>query len=262
MSEHFRVGRWIVRPQLGEMECGDKIVQVKPRIMDLLVCLARHPGEVLSKAFLFETLWKGAFVSENTLVNAVSELRKALNDDAKEPLFIKTHSKRGYRLIATVSGVPEPEPDKPAAESMLRLAVLPFEGLGEATGSFLPQVITEMVTDQLAASGAVKVVSRTSARICRKEAITLPEGVRRLEVERVLEGSVLRSQEALWVTVRLFNAADERLRTTCVEMPSTEDLAVLRDLAWEIVEDLLTISWDRAAGEAKALTKEKKERFH
>ncbi len=139
MGERFRVGRWIVRPPLGELECGAKIVEVKPRLMELLVCLARQPGEVLSKAFLLESLWEGAFVTENTLVNAISELRKALNDSARSPLFIKTYSKRGYRLIATVSGVPEAGSEGPAAGSTLRLAVLPFEGLGEATGGFLPR---------------------------------------------------------------------------------------------------------------------------
>ncbi len=122
-------------------------------------------------------------------------------------------------------------------------------------------MITEMVTDQLAASGAIKVISRTSALICRKEALTLPEVVRRLRVEGILEGSVLRSQETLWVTVRLFNGDDERLWTTCSERPSTEDLAALRELAGKIVEDLLNVSFDRAAMEAKSLTKEKKERF-
>ncbi|MCP4654961.1 MAG: hypothetical protein GY856_06025 [bacterium] len=72
---------------------------------------------------------------------------------------------------------------------------------------------------------------------------------------------MLRSQETLWVTVRLFNGDDERLWATSFEKRATEDLAALRELAAEIVEDLLNGWCDRAAMEAKSLTKEKKERF-
>jgi Tol biopolymer transport system component len=73
--------------------------------MDLLVCLAGRPGEVLSKDELLEEVWEGAFVTESNLTRAVAELRHALGDDASNPRYIETIAKRGYRLVAAVAPV-------------------------------------------------------------------------------------------------------------------------------------------------------------
>lgn len=71
--------------------------------MGLLVCLAQHAGEVMSKEELLATVWADVFVTEQVLKVTVSELRKALGDDARDPRFIQTIPKQGYRLIAPVT---------------------------------------------------------------------------------------------------------------------------------------------------------------
>jgi hypothetical protein len=70
--------------------------------MDVLVYLAAEPGRVIPKEELLEAVWGGAFVEEGALSQAIHSLRKALGDDARQPRYIQTIPKRGYRLIAPV----------------------------------------------------------------------------------------------------------------------------------------------------------------
>ena len=72
--------------------------------------LARKPGEAIPKDQLLKTIWPDTFVTDDVLVGSISELRRVFEDDAREPRFIQTIPKRGYRLIAPVepaNGVPD-----------------------------------------------------------------------------------------------------------------------------------------------------------
>jgi adenylate cyclase len=75
--------------------------------MDVLVHLAANPERVVSKEELLTVVWGGAFVEEGALAQAIHSLRKALGDDARQPRFIQTVPKRGYRLVAGVESVGE-----------------------------------------------------------------------------------------------------------------------------------------------------------
>jgi TolB-like protein len=73
--------------------------------MLVLVCLAGRPGEVISKDELIRAVWADTFVTDDVLTRAVSELRRILRDDARQPHIIETVSKNGYRLIAPVQRI-------------------------------------------------------------------------------------------------------------------------------------------------------------
>ncbi len=70
--------------------------------MDVLVLLVARAGAVVAKEELIDAVWEGRIIAEGTLTNAVAELRRALDDDARAPRFIETIPKRGYRLVARV----------------------------------------------------------------------------------------------------------------------------------------------------------------
>jgi DNA-binding winged helix-turn-helix (wHTH) protein len=70
--------------------------------MQVLVCLAECQGELVTKEQLIRAVWADTFVTDDVLTRCISELRKALNDDPKQPRFIETIPKGGYRLIADV----------------------------------------------------------------------------------------------------------------------------------------------------------------
>jgi len=71
--------------------------------MQVLVHLASHPNEVLSKDRLLEAVWHNTFVGDDVLVRCISELRYVFGDDPKSSRVIQTIPKSGYRLIATVT---------------------------------------------------------------------------------------------------------------------------------------------------------------
>jgi len=73
--------------------------------MALLCHLAENAGDTLSREQLFEALWPGVIVSDDTLTQAIIKLRKALGDSARNPRYIQTVPKRGYRLLASVESV-------------------------------------------------------------------------------------------------------------------------------------------------------------
>jgi serine/threonine protein kinase/TolB-like protein/Tfp pilus assembly protein PilF len=95
----FLLGDWVVQPRLNRITRGDRVERLEPRCVDLLVFLARHPGEVQSRDRLIDEVWRVEAVAENTLTHAIAELRRALGDDARSPRYIETIHRRGYRLL-------------------------------------------------------------------------------------------------------------------------------------------------------------------
>lgn len=92
---------------------GTELVQLPPKVFDLLVLLVENRGRLLDKTFLLEALWPGTFVEEANLSVNVSLLRKALGDGAGGT-YIETVPKRGYRFVANVTAVTDPVEELPA----------------------------------------------------------------------------------------------------------------------------------------------------
>lgn len=98
----FQLGPWTVRQAEGTLCSDGRSTRLEPRVMDVCVYLAAHPGRVVAKEELIAAVWGGAFVEEGALNQAVHSLRKALGDDARQPRYIETIHRRGYRVIAQV----------------------------------------------------------------------------------------------------------------------------------------------------------------
>jgi transcriptional activator of cad operon len=98
-----QVGDWIVDPAKGTLRRGNDTVQLDERPLRLLLCLVRQAGEVLSIETLLAQVWSDVVVTPDSVYQAVTALRRQLGDDSKQPLYIATVPRRGYRLIATVS---------------------------------------------------------------------------------------------------------------------------------------------------------------
>ncbi len=99
----FRVGVWCVRREANTVEAEGTVRRLTPKAMDVLVCLARRNGDVVSKADLFKEVWPDTCVSDDALTRSIGELRRALNDMARHPTVIETIARRGYRIIAPIS---------------------------------------------------------------------------------------------------------------------------------------------------------------
>jgi len=103
LGARFRVDDWLVEPSLNRISRAGNVVQLESKAMDVLVYLAGRAGELVSRSELQDAVWQTEFVSYYTIASRVSELREALGDDARDPRYVETIPKRGYRLIAQVS---------------------------------------------------------------------------------------------------------------------------------------------------------------
>ena len=102
MAGRFTLGEWTVSPDLNSLARDGRTVHLEPKIMKVLVVLAEHPGDVVSKEHIFDRVWPDTFVSDEVLTRSISELRKAFEDNPREPKYIQTIAKGGYRLVAPV----------------------------------------------------------------------------------------------------------------------------------------------------------------
>ena len=100
MAQTIRVGDWVVRPDLDVIERNGERRKLEPRVMRVLLFLLARRGDVVSRQELLESVWPDVTVGEEALTQAISAIRKAFEDDAREPRFIRTIPKRGYQLIA------------------------------------------------------------------------------------------------------------------------------------------------------------------
>ncbi len=70
--------------------------------MEVLICLLEQPGEVISVHSILERVWAGRVVEENSVHQRISQIRKALGDNRKNPSYIGHVPRRGYHSVAPV----------------------------------------------------------------------------------------------------------------------------------------------------------------
>jgi len=99
----LRIGDWCVNPASGQISREGQCIRVEARTMRLLTCLADHAGEVVSIDDLLEQVWSGVIVTPDSVYQAVALLRRLLGDDPKQPTYIATVPRLGYRMVASVS---------------------------------------------------------------------------------------------------------------------------------------------------------------
>ena len=121
LDSGFCLGSWQVEPRSNTISRQGEDKHLENRLMQTLVFLAAHQGEVVSREQFFDSVWQGRVVNEEALSRAISLLRTALDDNAQSPEFIQTIPGVGYRLIAkpVISLTPEEAPSstKPTSES-------------------------------------------------------------------------------------------------------------------------------------------------
>jgi Tol biopolymer transport system component/DNA-binding winged helix-turn-helix (wHTH) protein len=108
MQGDFRIGDRTVVPTLNQILHDGAAVHVEPKAMRVLLYLAARRGEVAGREELFRAVWPETFVTDDVLKRCVSDLRKALRDDYRNPRFIETIPKVGYRLLNAVEPVEPP----------------------------------------------------------------------------------------------------------------------------------------------------------
>lgn len=101
----LRLGDWIIQEHANLLTREEQVVRLERRVMAVLMQLIEANGSVVAKEELIDRVWNGAAVSDHSVANAISDLRRALGDDRKNPNYIETIPKRGYRLIQTAQTI-------------------------------------------------------------------------------------------------------------------------------------------------------------
>jgi transcriptional activator of cad operon len=271
----LRIGDWFVNPLSGEIARGEERVRLEARTMRLLLCLAETPGEVVSIDALLNQVWSGVVVTPDSVYQAVAALRRLLGDDAKQPAYIVTVPRLGYRLVAPVESLAD-TPSAPrlartpsrmyvvlalgilivvglliyysitsrdaanAAASPKAIAVLPFldltDGMNEEP---FADGMTEELIHRLSKVQGLRVPAPTASFFFKGKQLPVAEIARSLHVSYVLDGSVRKSGDTLRVAARLVRADDGYVVwSENYDRPLDDKLMVQDDIANEVTSAL------------------------
>src|ERR1019366_8646313 len=184
LGPEFRVGDWLVRSGECRIASPGADLRLRPMLMDLLVLLAGRAGEVVSKDYIRDRLWKSQCVSESGLTSDIAALRRLLGDSRTNPRYIETVAKRGYRFIARVETSPR--------WTVPRLAVLIFENLNrDPEQDYFAEGMSDALITELGNISSLQVISRQSVLRFKGAKKSLPEIARELKADAIIAGSAM-----------------------------------------------------------------------
>jgi len=132
MTRHM-IGAWTFEPGANELSRDGERRRLEHRAAVTLELLCRRPGEIVTTEDILAEVWNGRAISPNSVPVVISDLRQALEDDARSPRYIETVAKRGYRLMVER---PAQAPVM-ASKSRLRPAIFMLVALALALGGGL-----------------------------------------------------------------------------------------------------------------------------
>jgi adenylate cyclase len=209
MEERVSFGDFVFCARTGRLWSGAHEIRLTPKASAVLALLVHHAGTPVSKDHLFESVWSGTAVSDDALTSCVQELRRALADDAKQPRFIETRHRRGYRFIAEVTDVSmDSRGDDPPPPHGCAIAVLPFADMSPARDQdYLCDSLAEELMTVLAHVDNVRIVARTASFQFRGGTVDVRAVGRHLGARAVVQGSVRTCNDRLRVTVQIVDTA-------------------------------------------------------
>ena len=244
----LRIGAWCVNPLSGQISRDAETAWLEARALRLLMCLAERPGEVVSIDDLLNRVWPGIAVTSDSVYQAVASLRRLLGDDPKQPAYIATVPRLGYRMVATVTPWTEENPtasDEPKRSKRLSgsvlwtggaLACLAIIAVGwlvyarvsnksrvdQASIAILPFIdltakmaeeefadgMTEELIDKLSKIPGLRVPPPTASFFFKGKNTAVRDIAKTLGVAYLLDGSVRKSGDRVRIAARLVRARD------------------------------------------------------
>jgi adenylate cyclase len=180
----------------GVISYGGADVALRPQSLAVLRLLLNTPGALVSKDALMSHVWPGVAVTDDSLVQCITEIRRALGDE--EHVIVKTVPKRGYTLEAALK--PQRSSPEPA------IAILPFANMsGDPAQDHYGKAVADDIITVLSRYPTLRVVSRMSSFVYDKP-VRVQDIGRDLEADYVMEGSVRKADGRLRVTAQLIDA--------------------------------------------------------
>jgi TolB-like protein len=214
----FTLGAIQVNPATREVLAGGQRSVLEPRVMQVLVALARRRGEVVSRDDLIGSCWGGRAVVDDAVNRCVAALRRLANQQGG--FAIETVVRVGYRLTASGDSEPAPTeikpdnslesasepprpPDKPS------IAVMPFANLsGDPEQQYFADGMMDEIVNALSRFKSIFVIASSSTLSFRGKAVSARDAAQLLGVRYILEGSVRKAAERVRILVRLIDPTD------------------------------------------------------
>lgn len=213
-----RIGALLIDPPRRRVAHDDGREEIlEPRVMQVLVALARASGEILTRDELLEACWGGVVVGEDALSRVIGRLRRLSEGVAADVFELETITKVGYRLVTPGDRARfEPPPTASAAPgerpalslpSKPSIAVLPFKNIsGDPGKEYLADAITEDIVTALSHWRWFFVIARNSSFAYKNSDVDAARVGQELGVRYVLVGSVAAAGSRVRVSARLVDA--------------------------------------------------------
>ena len=227
----FKLASLEVHPATLEVVAGDRREQLEPRVMQVLVALARRRGEVVSRDELNELCWGGRVVGDDAVNRCIGRLRKLTKSYGG--FQIETVPRVGFRLIAG-------KPFASTAGSDVLLVVLPFENLSaDPEMTFFSDGVSEEIMQALSRRVGLRVIGRSSSFQFRGADKAVARVASELNVSHILDGAVRRTGERLRLSAQLVDAATHvTLWAEQFDRPLRDIFAVQDEIAQHVAEAL------------------------
>ena len=245
MEQHtgikFRFASFEANLHAGELHKQGRRVRIEEKPFQVLATLLERRPDLVAREELHKVLWPAdIFVNfDQSLNSAIRKLRKALGDSARNPRFIATQPRRGYRFVG--HAIELHEVNRPGAQLVPRIVVLPFRGLGTQEQEYFVDGLTEEVTARLGSLHPqhVNLVVCELATKYKRTRNEIDRIAQELQVDYILTGSVRWVVNRVRVTASLTETSEGIYAWNEVyEREAADLLEVQKDIAGEIMQSL------------------------
>jgi TolB-like protein len=235
MASILAFGPFTLDPASGQLRKHGRRIRLPPQPFQVLFLLASRAGELVTQDELQREVWGDrTFVEFDLgLYYCIGRIRAVLGDQGRAPRYIETLPKRGYRFAAPVQRV--------APAGGIGLAVLPFDNLNRAEElDYFADGVTDALITGLGVQPGLRVISRQSVLRFKGSKEPLADIARQLDVENLVEGSVVHHGGRVRVTAQLIQAVPERHRwARSVEADADDVIALQRGIVPGIVCEVM-----------------------
>jgi TolB-like protein len=192
------VGGFVLDLVAGELRGADQQpAPLRRQALGLLLVLGRRAGHVVSKDELMDRVWPGVVVGENSLTQAIADIRRVLGDTGHR--LVRNVARRGYMLA----------PDTAADIPPLSIAVMPLavDGGGVDTGWFADALHGDLVTELTRMHGILVIARATTATYRGGRAVDPRQVASELRVRHVVLGSLRHEGSTIRLSVALVDGA-------------------------------------------------------
>lgn len=263
LTEVLRFGDFELHLSTGELTRLNRRIRLEPQPFHLLTLLVQRAGQLLTREEVQRRIWDYdvSVDFEHCLNFCIQQIRVALRDNARNPRYIETLPRRGYRFIAEV--IPQPPvhddrahndgeefhkhsvglnrgPIRRRRQASCDIAVLPLKALSPGLRSWeLADTVTDLLIGAFARQNSFGVISRTSLMRYKDSSKLLPDIAQELGVDLIVEGTAIRLQDTARVQVSLIDAHHDRhIWSRQYECPAESTLRSLENIVDDIVSEV------------------------